>query len=114
MVLYLARVLIAAVVIVGVSEVAGRMPRIGALILSLPITSMLAFIFTWAHDRNIATISTLSRETLILVPLTLVFFVPLAFAERLQINFWLAFLLGTIAAGLCVFLWFLFGPSMRS
>lgn len=99
---YIIRVAVSAAIIVGVSELARAFPRMGALILSLPIVSMLAFIFTWHKDKNISVISNLSKETLILVPLGLAFFMPLALAERLQIGFWFAFLLGVIAASICI------------
>jgi hypothetical protein len=51
------------------------------------------------------------RETLILVPLGLPFFVPLAFAEGLGIRFWTAFGLGILLASGTIGLWFWLGPK---
>ncbi|MEX0612534.1 MAG: hypothetical protein WD738_18860 [Pirellulales bacterium] len=107
------RVAVAAVTVVAVSELSGRFPRLGALLLSLPVISILAFIFSWAQHRNLAAVSQMARETLVLVPLGLVFFVPLALAERLHWSFWPAFALGVILAALMIGLWFRFDPMSR-
>lgn len=106
------RGLVAAVVVVGVSEVGKRSPRLGALLLTLPIVSAVAFVTAWTRHRNLPAIATLSRETLILVPLGLPFFVPLAFAERLGLGFWAAFAVGVVLASATIGLWFWLGPEM--
>ena len=92
------RGLIAGAVIVAVTVLANRYPRIGALLLTLPLISVIAFISTWQRQHDLTTISRLARETLVLVPLGLPFFVPLAFAPRLGIGFWPAFALGLVFA----------------
>jgi hypothetical protein len=88
------RVVIAAFTIVAVSELSKRSPRWGALVLSLPLISILAMLFSWQQHHDLAGVSKLARDTLILVPLGLPLFIPLAFAERLGLSFTLAFLLG--------------------
>ena len=90
----LTRAVIAAFVVVAVSEIAQRYPRVAALLLTLPLVSILAFLFTWQQEQNLSAISRLARESLVLVPLGLPFFIPLAFAERLGLSFWTAFLAG--------------------
>lgn len=88
------RVGIAALTIVAVAELSKRYPRYGALLLSLPLVSILAFLLSWAQHRDLPAVSRMARETLVLVPLGLPFFVPLAFAERLGLTFAVAVLLG--------------------
>lgn len=85
--LTLMRGVIAGVVVIAVAEVSKRHPRIGALLLTLPLVSILAFIPSWHENRDIAAISRLARETLVLVPLGLPFFVPFALAPRLGLGF---------------------------
>jgi len=46
----------------------------------------------------------------VLVPLGLPFFVPLAWAGRLELNFWAAFALGLLLASISVGLWLWLGP----
>jgi hypothetical protein len=101
---------IAAAVIVAVSELSQRSPRIGALLLTLPLVSTLAFVMSWQRHHDLPAISRLAQETLILVPLGLPFFLPLAFAERLGLGFWSAGGLGVILAAATVGGWFVLGP----
>jgi hypothetical protein len=105
------RVAIAATIIGVVAEVSRRYPRAGALLLSLPLVSVLAILFAWFQHRDLPAITKLARETLVLVPLGLPFFVPLAFADRLGLDFWPAFGSGLALATLTIGAWLLFAPS---
>jgi len=102
---------IAAVTIVVVSEMAQRLPRMGALLLTLPVVSIIAFIMTWVEHRDLSAVSRLSRETLVLVPLGLPFFVPLGFADKLGLSFWPAFAAGLVLASITIGLYFWLDPS---
>ena len=106
----LLRVIIPVLMILAVSEVSRRSPRLGALLLTLPLVSILAFGAAWSRDHDVKSLSQMARETLILVPLGLPFFVPLAFAERLGIGFWTAMIIGLIMASLMIGLWLAYGP----
>lgn len=100
------KALISAAVIVTVAEVSRKFPRLGALLLTLPIVSLLAFVTSWTQHHDLPSLSKMSRETLILVPLGLPFFIPLAFAERWGLGFWQAFLLGILLATFTIGTWF--------
>jgi len=104
------RAIIAGLVVASVSEISNRYPRLGALLLTLPIVSIVAFVAVWQKNQNIKAISTLARETLILVPLGLPFFVPMAAAQKLGLSFWPAFVLGFILASATIGLWLAIGP----
>ncbi|TWT97250.1 DUF3147 family protein [Neorhodopirellula pilleata] len=106
------KALISAAVIVAVAELSSRMPRLGALLLTLPIISILAFIMTWNNEHDIATIAKLARETLVLVPLGLPFFVPLALSDRTGLSFWSSFAIGVLLASVTIGAWFRFGPQV--
>ncbi|MDA1049352.1 MAG: hypothetical protein O3C40_02590 [Planctomycetota bacterium] len=107
----LVKAIISAAVIVAVAEVSGRIPRLGALLLTLPIVSILAFIMTWTKEGEMTTIAQLARETLVLVPLGLPFFIPFALANRTGLSFWPTFAIGVLLASITIGLWFRFGPS---
>ena len=102
---------IAAAIITTVSEISARNPRLGGLLLTLPIVSILAFIMTWTKQGEMSTITSLARETLILVPLALPFFIPFAVANRTGLSFWPSFVLGVLLASLTIGAWFQWGPS---
>lgn len=105
------RAIVAGLIVAGVTEVSDRYPRLGALLLTLPVISIVAFIAVWQKDQDLKKISELARETLILVPLGLPFFVPLAFSQKLGLTFWPAFILGLILASATIGLWFVLGPK---
>jgi hypothetical protein len=105
------RFVIAAVVIVVVSDLSKRFPRYGALILSLPIVSILAFAMSWQQHRDFNAISQLAKETAILVLLGLPFFLPFAFGPKLGLGFWTAMASGVLLASVSVGLWLTFGPK---
>jgi hypothetical protein len=107
----IARVAIAAVTIVAVAELSKRFPRYGALLLSLPIVSVLAFIMSWFQYHDLPAISKLAKETLILVLLGLPFFVPLMFSSQLGLGFWASLGLGILLASLAVGVWLVICPS---
>ncbi|WP_146537088.1 DUF3147 family protein [Rubripirellula reticaptiva] len=100
------KALISAAVIVAVAEIAGRMPRLGALLLTLPIISILAFIMTWNKEQDMNSIATLARSSLVLVPLGLPFFVPFAISNRTGLSFWPSFVIGILLASITIGTWF--------
>jgi hypothetical protein len=107
----IARGVIAGVVVFGVAVLSNRYPKWGAFLLTLPLVSILAFVATWQQKRDLPSISQVARETLVLVPLGLPFFIPLAFAHKLGLGFWSAFALGFLLATITVGLWLWLGPK---
>lgn len=107
----LVKAIISAAVILAVAEVSGRFPRLGALLLTLPIVSILAFIMLWNKEGEMTAISQLSRETLVLVPLGLPFFIPFALSNRTGLSFWPTFAIGLMLASISIGMWFRFGPN---
>ena len=107
----LIRGVIAGTVIVIVTELARRSPRLGAVVLTLPLISIVAFFLAWQREQDLTVVSRMARETLVLVPLGLPFFVPLAFAERVGLSFWPAFAAGLLLATLTISLWLSLGPK---
>jgi hypothetical protein len=105
------RGIVAGVIVVGVTVLSNRSPRLGAFLLTLPIISIIAFLSTWQRQHDLPRISKLARETLILVPLGLPFFLPLAFAQKLGLSYWPAFGLGFVLASATVGLWLWLGPQ---
>jgi len=105
------RIVMPAAIIFAVSEVSRRSPRLAAILLTLPLVSILAFAASWSKDHDLRSISQMAKETLILVPLGLPFFLPLAFADRLGLSFWSAMLAGLILASITIGAWLAYGPK---
>jgi hypothetical protein len=105
------RVTVVALTVVAVAELSKRYPRFGALLLSLPIVSILAFVLSWFQYRDLPAVSRMARETLILVPLGLPSFIPLALATRWGWDFWPRFIAGIALASLTIGAWLWFVPA---
>ena len=105
------RGVVAGAIVVAVLAVSNRSPKLGAFLLTLPVVSIIAFFMARSARRDLNGISKLARETLILVPLGLPFFVPLAFAQKLGLGFWSAFVSGLALASVTVGLWLWLGPE---
>lgn len=108
----LARAAVVAAIVVAVSVLAERQPRWGAFLLTLPLTSILAFALAWQRHHDPQRIQQLARDTLVLVPLGLPFFVPLAFAQRLGLSVPQALVAGLVLAGATVGSWLRWGPPL--
>jgi hypothetical protein len=89
--LYLAvKAALSGVIIAAASEAARRAPTLGALILSLPLISLLAFIWLWRDSGDSARIAALSESTFWYVLPTLPMFLVLPALLRHGIGFWIA------------------------
>jgi hypothetical protein len=102
------KVLVSAVIIATVSEVARRSTMFGALIASLPLTSLLALVWLYQETKSAERVAALSTDILWLVLPSLVFFIALPILIRRGFNVYpaLAFSsLCTVAAyGLAFFI----------
>lgn len=105
------RVGVVSLTVVVVAELSKRYPRYGALLLSLPIVSILAFLVSWFQHRDLPAITRMARETLILVPLSLPFFIPFACANRWGLGFGACLTTGLLLASLTIGLWLWLGPT---
>lgn len=68
------KLLISALVIVAVSEISKRLPWLGALVASLPLTSILAMVWLYRDTKDIEKVSALSSGILALVIPSLILF----------------------------------------
>ena len=73
---YVVRVAVVALIVVAVAEISKRSPRLGAVLLSLPIMSILAFQFSWRQHHDLPSLSRMARDTLAFVPRSLPFSSP--------------------------------------
>jgi hypothetical protein len=104
---FLVKVLISAVIIAAVSEVARRSTWIGALIASLPLTSLLALVWLYQDTRDTERVAQLSSDILWLVLPSLLMFVALPLLLRRGVSFYPALSLSaacTIAGYFIMFL----------
>ena len=91
------KVLISAGVIVAVSELAKRSSLLGAALASLPLTSLLAFIWLYLENGDAGRVAKLSADIFWLVIPSLILFVTLPLLLRAGFSFWLSLLGASIA-----------------
>ena len=84
---------ISALLIAGISELGKRSPLLGGLLASLPLTSLLAFVWLYVETRNTANVAQLSTSILWLVLPSLLLFLALPFLLKRQMPFYPALIL---------------------
>jgi hypothetical protein len=93
--LYLAvKAAISGVIVAAASETARRSPALGALIVSLPLTSLLALLWLWHDAGDTERVAALAQSTFWYVLPTLPMFLLLPLLLRHGAGFW-----PTLAAG---------------
>lgn len=108
MLYYTLKVALSAVLIVAISELAKRSSLLGALLASLPITSLLAFIWLYRETQSVTKVAELSSGIFWLVLPSLVLFLLLPWLLRMGWGFWFSLLLSigatTLAYGVMTWL----------
>lgn len=91
------KVLLTAVLVVAISEAAKRSSALGAIIASLPLTSLLAFIWLYGETGDTAKIAQLSSSIFWYVLPSLVLFVVLPLLLARGFGFWPSLLIASAA-----------------
>ena len=95
MLYFITKTFITAIVVVLVAEIAKRSSLLAGLIVSIPLTTFLAFMWLYWETRDIQKIISLSNSTLLMVIPSLTFFIFLPILLKLNLSF-LFFFLGSI------------------
>ena len=85
---YIIKIILSALIVVVVSEVAKRSTLLGALVASLPLTSILAIVWLYVDTKNIEKVSDLSYGIFLIVIPSLLFFILLPSFIKLGWDFW--------------------------
>jgi hypothetical protein len=101
MIYYAIKVLISAALIVLVSELAKRNSLLAALVASLPLTSLLAFIWLYGETGDAARVSSLSLDIFWLVIPSLGLFLALPLFLRIGWGFWISLFAAIIVTAAC-------------
>jgi len=104
MLYYAIKVAISALIIVAIAEIAKRSSGFAALLASLPLTSLLAFMWMHLEGAESASIADLSCQIFWLVLPSLVLFILLPLLLKQGFGFWLSLALSVIATVLCYFI----------
>ena len=101
MLYYIVKVIFTALLIVAISEIAKRSTGFSALIASLPLTSLLAFVWMYMDGTPSNQIAALSSQIFWLVIPSLLLFLMLPLMLKLGLNFWFSLGLSIAATAGC-------------
>jgi hypothetical protein len=87
------KALLSGMIVAAASEIARRWPGAGALIVSLPLVSLLAMIWLWRDTGDSARIATLSESTFWYFLPSMPMFLVLPALLRAGFGFWVALFL---------------------
>lgn len=88
---YAVKIVVTVVIVVAVSELGKRSSFWGALLASLPLTSLLAFVWLYLDTGNSQSVAALSQGIFWLVLASLPLFLILPALLRLGVSFWPSF-----------------------
>ena len=94
--IFLSKVLLAALVIAFASWLSGKKPELSGFIIALPIASIIAIAFSYLEHKNTENTVIFAKSILVGVPVSYLFFLPFFFAKNFNMNFWLIYGLGII------------------
>ena len=97
------KALLSGLIVAAASEVARRWPGLGGLIVSLPLVSLLAFIWLWRDSGDPERVAQLSQSAFWFFLPSMPMFLALPAMLRAGFGFWLAFALA-IALTLALYL----------
>jgi hypothetical protein len=106
---FIVKILLSGIIIAAVSEIAKRSPAFGALIVSLPLVSLLGILWLWRDTRDIERIAGHAEATFWYVLPSLPMFLVMPAMLRAGVGFWLS--LGTSCA-LTIVLYFITAWSL--
>ena len=85
--MFILKMVLSSAVIAFTSWLANRKPVLAGFIISLPLVSILSILFAYAEHRDMGKINQFATSILVLVPLSLVFFVPFVLNRWLKMGF---------------------------
>ncbi len=106
---FLLKTVISAIIIVAVSEIAKRYTWAAAIIVSLPLTSLLAFVWLYWDTKDTQKVIELSYSTIIMSLPSFIFFIILPILLKFKQNFILSLLISIISTAIAyaIFMFFI-------
>lgn len=90
MIYYIIKVLLSSVTIVAISEISKRSTLAGSILASIPVVSLLAFIWMYIDTKETTKIAGLSYGIFWLVIPSLLFFILFPILLKKNIDFWIS------------------------
>ncbi|HVS26979.1 MAG TPA: hypothetical protein VHE58_06740 [Burkholderiales bacterium] len=89
--MFIVKILFSVALLLAASELAKRSTFLGAIVIALPLTSMLAMTWLYLDTRDADKVAAFARDIFFLVPPSLLFFLPFLLQPKSHWPFWLNF-----------------------
>ena len=93
------KVVVSGVVIASASWLSGRAPVLAGFFVALPISTAIVLPMSYIEHGSVANTTLLAKSIAVAVPLTLAFFLPFVFGERIGLGFWPSYILAFVCLG---------------
>lgn len=113
MLLFLLKIFVSGFLIAFASWLSGRKPVLAGFIISLPLMSMLAILFSYLQYKDMNRVNEFATSIIVAVPLSLLFFVPFVLNKWLKMGFLPTYLLAVVCAVIAFFLHQLISKGIR-
>lgn len=90
MIYYIIKILLSSVTLVAISEISKRSTTMGSILASIPLVSLLAFVWMYIDTKDTAKIAELSQGIFWLVIPSLLFFILFPVLLKKNVDFWLS------------------------
>jgi len=100
---FIIKTLVTALIIVLVSEIAKKYTWTAAVIVSIPLTSLLAFIWLYYDTRDVQKVIDLSLGTIVMTIPSILFFILLPIMLKFKQNFTFSIVVAVLSTSLAYF-----------
>jgi hypothetical protein len=100
---FIIKTIVTALIIVLVSEIAKKYTWTAAVIVSIPLTSLLAFIWLYYDTRDVQKVIDLSLGTIVMTIPSILFFILLPIMLKLKQNFTFSIVVAILSTSLAYF-----------
>ena len=109
MLYFLTKTILTAIIIIIVSEIAKKSSLLAAIIISIPLTSLLAFIWVYWESKDTEKIIDLSYNTMIMTIPSITFFIILPIMLKFKFNFSISIIISILSTSIAyyIFVYFL-------
>jgi uncharacterized membrane protein (GlpM family) len=98
--LFFIKIIVGGFLIALVSELSKRSETLATMIVSMPIISIITFLFIYFEQRDVPKIARMSHEMIYLMIPSFTFFVLMPILINKFDNFWLALILSIVTTGI--------------
>lgn len=92
--IFMLKTIVAAALISFCSWLSSRKPELAGFLVALPLSSIIALSFSYAEFQDSNQSVAFAKGIFVGIPVSLLFFVPFLFADKLKLNFIFCFLSG--------------------